>query len=45
MTHMESFGAQFAARFMEVVKPTRLFVYGAPSAQLKDALAGMNPCT
>jgi hypothetical protein len=43
MTHMESFGAHFVARFMEVVRPTRLVVYGAPSAQLKDALAGLNP--
>jgi quinol monooxygenase YgiN len=43
MTHMESFGAHFAARFMEVVKPTRFVVYGTPSAQLKDALAGLNP--
>ena len=24
MTHLESFGANFAARFMEVLKPTRL---------------------
>ena len=43
MTHLESFGAHFAARFMEVVKPTRLVVYGTPSAQVKDALAGLNP--
>ena len=43
MTHMKSFGAHFVTRFMEVVRPTRLVVYGAPSAQLKDALAGLNP--
>jgi quinol monooxygenase YgiN len=43
MTHLESFGANFAARFMEVVKPTRLVVYGTPSAQVKDALAGFSP--
>jgi quinol monooxygenase YgiN len=43
VTHMESFGAHFAARFVELVKPTRLVVYGRPSAQLKDALAGLNP--
>ena len=42
-THLESFGANFAARFMEVVKPTRLVVYGTPSAQAKDALAGLSP--
>jgi quinol monooxygenase YgiN len=43
MTHLESFGANFAARFREVVKPTRLVVYGTPSAQVKDALAGLSP--
>ena len=39
MAHLKSFGANFASRFMEVVKPTRLVVYGTPSAQVKDALA------
>jgi quinol monooxygenase YgiN len=43
MTHLESFGANFAARVTEVVKPTRCVVYGTPSAQVKDALAGLNP--
>jgi quinol monooxygenase YgiN len=43
VTHLRSFGANFAARFTEVLKPTRLVVYGAPSGQLKDALAGLNP--
>jgi len=43
MAHLESFGANFATRFMEVLKPTRLAVYGTPSAQAKDALAGLSP--
>jgi quinol monooxygenase YgiN len=43
MTHLESFGANFAARLMEAVKPARLVVYGKPSAQVKDALAGLSP--
>ena len=43
MTHLESFGANFAVRFMEVVKPARVVVYGTPSAQLKDGLAGLDP--
>jgi hypothetical protein len=43
MTHLESFGANFAARLMEAVKPARLVVYGKPSAQVKDALAGLGP--
>jgi hypothetical protein len=28
---------------MQVVTPTRLVVYGTPSAQLKDGLAGLGP--
>jgi quinol monooxygenase YgiN len=43
MTHLESFGANFAARFMEAVTPARLVVYGTPSAQVKDGLAGLGP--
>jgi hypothetical protein len=43
MTHLESFGANFAARLMEAVKPARLVVYCKPSAQVKDALAGLSP--
>ena len=43
MAHLESFGANFAARFMELLKPTRLVVYGTPSVQMKDALTGLNP--
>ena len=43
MTHLQSFGGNFAARFMEILKPTRLVVYGEPSVQVKDALAGLNP--
>ena len=43
MTHLESFGANFAVRFMKVVKPARLVVYGTPSAQVKDGLAGLGP--
>jgi hypothetical protein len=43
MTHPESFSANFVARLMEVVKPARLVVYGTPSAQLKDGLAGLDP--
>jgi quinol monooxygenase YgiN len=45
MTHLESFGANFAARLREAVKPARLVVYGTPSAQVKDGLAGLGPST
>ena len=43
MTHMERFNANFAARFGETVKLVRFVVYGRPSAQVKDALAGASP--
>ena len=42
-THAQLFGANFAARFFEILKPTRVVVYGTPSEQVKDALAGVNP--
>jgi quinol monooxygenase YgiN len=43
MSHMERFNANFAARFGETVKLVRFVVYGRPSAQVKDALAGASP--
>jgi quinol monooxygenase YgiN len=43
MTHSETFGVKFATRFMDVVKIMRCVIYGSPSAQVKDALAGMSP--
>lgn len=43
LTHLKSFGTNFAARLMEAVTPTRLVVYGTPSAQVKAGLAGLGP--
>jgi quinol monooxygenase YgiN len=43
MTHMERFDANFAAQFGETVKLVRFVVYGTPSPQVKDALAGASP--
>ena len=43
MTHLESFDTNFAVRFMQAVTPARLVVYGTPSAQVKDGLAGLGP--
>lgn len=43
LTHGRIFGERFAGRFLAVLKPVRLVVYGSPSAVVKDALAGMNP--
>ena len=41
--HMESFGPKFAKRFFEILKPTRIVIYGAPSAEVRNALAEFNP--
>jgi quinol monooxygenase YgiN len=38
MVHLKSFGEHFATRFAELGTTTRFVVYGAPSAQVKDAL-------
>jgi quinol monooxygenase YgiN len=43
MAHLERFNANFAAQFGETVKLIRFVVYGTPSAQVKDALAGADP--
>ncbi len=43
LTHLESFGSNFAVRLLQVVTPTRLVVYGTPSAQTKEGLAGLGP--
>jgi hypothetical protein len=43
MTHLESFGANFAVRLMEAVTPAHLVVYGTPNAEVKDSLARLGP--
>ena len=43
ITHTQLFGAKFAARFFEILKPTRVVIYGTPSVEVKDALAAVNP--
>lgn len=40
MTHLGSFGANFAERFLAILEPTRLVVYGNPSDEARAALAG-----
>ena len=40
LTHLGNFGAHFSERFMAVFEPTRLTVYGNPSAEVRGALAG-----
>ncbi|HMN28186.1 MAG TPA: antibiotic biosynthesis monooxygenase [Caldilineaceae bacterium] len=39
LVHLTRFGQQFAARFLAVAKPTRLVVYGHPSAEATRALS------
>src|SRR5271169_6893713 len=34
LAHLQLFNANFAARFFEILKPTRLVIYGEPSVQL-----------
>jgi quinol monooxygenase YgiN len=40
MAHLGTFGEKFADRFLKVLKPVRLTVYGSPSEQLKEILDG-----
>lgn len=42
MTHLNNFGTKFAARFMELVQPTRITVYGAPDETATAALKRLN---
>jgi quinol monooxygenase YgiN len=41
MVHLGNFGAKFAERFMACVDLGRFMVYGDPSAEVRDALAGL----
>lgn len=40
MTHLGNFGAKFADRFLAVLEPVSLTVYGDASQEVRDALAG-----
>ncbi len=41
MVHLGTFGAKFAERLLACVEPARVMVYGNPSAEVRDALAGL----
>lgn len=41
MVHLGNFGAKFAERFLAALAPIRLMVYGTPSEELRQALAGL----
>ena len=43
VSHLQWFGPNFSERFMKILKPTRVVVYGTPSQELKDAISGLNP--
>lgn len=43
MAHIKTFGARFAQRFFEILKPIRMTVYGAPDAAVKQALEASTP--
>jgi quinol monooxygenase YgiN len=43
MIHAAAFGGKFAGRFLEILQPTRMVVYGTPSQEVKDALADFAP--
>ncbi len=43
LTHLASFNANFAERFLKLATPTRMAIYGAPSDALKQEMAGMTP--
>lgn len=42
MTHIETFGAKFAERFMSLVEISEMTVYGEPSDDVRQALAGLD---
>lgn len=43
MAHLGVFGEKFGDRFLELLQPVRLVVYGSPNEQVKAALAAFNP--
>jgi quinol monooxygenase YgiN len=43
LAHLATFGARFMARFFDVLTPGRVVLYGAPSAAVREALAGLAP--
>jgi len=43
VAHMTSFGERFAPRFLDAMVPTRLTVFGDPSEEARQTVAGLNP--
>ncbi|MCC3305452.1 putative quinol monooxygenase [Sneathiella sp. HT1-7] len=43
MVHMGNFGKNFGRRFMEVLKPNSITLYGDPSEEVVKAFSAMGP--
>ena len=43
LAHLATFGEKFAGRFLETFQPVRFVVYGSPSSEVREALAGFSP--
>ena len=43
LAHLATFGERFAPRFLAAMAPTRFAVFGDPSEEARQALAGFNP--
>lgn len=43
LVHLKNFGEKFAARFMELLTPTRFTIYGHPNDAVRSALAPFAP--
>lgn len=41
MVHLGNFGSKFAERFLATLDPVRFVVYGDPSEEVREALAGL----
>jgi quinol monooxygenase YgiN len=42
MRHLGNFGEKFAKRFMSILQPSRMMVYGEPTDEVIAALSGLN---
>ena len=43
VAHLATFGERFAPRFLAAMTPTRFTVFGDPSEEARQAMAGFNP--
>src|SRR5438105_1723942 len=43
LAHMKTFGETFAGRFMEILDPVRIVVYGDASDEVREGLAALQP--